>query len=133
MKVEGKTVYACTERLGTTPVTVGPLTNKRLLRDLVTDIVPPKEKLSLLLGQDQGLVWELLKNVGDGRAVARLEANADKHVVLVVPEFALELAGQSKMLGRDLLAPNFQLGLADILDFEFLYVAGDRGQGLAAV
>ena len=52
VKVEGKTVYACTERLGTTAVTVGPLTNKRLLRDLVTDIVPPKEKLSLLLGQD---------------------------------------------------------------------------------
>ena len=52
VKVEGKTVYACTERLGTNPVTVGPLTNKRLLRDLVTDIVPPKEKLPLLLGQD---------------------------------------------------------------------------------
>jgi hypothetical protein len=34
-------------------VTVGPLTNKRLLRDLVTDIVPPKEKLSLLLGQEE--------------------------------------------------------------------------------
>ena len=53
VKVEGKTVYACTERLGTAPVTVSPLTNKRLLRDLVTDIVPPKEKLSLLLGQNQ--------------------------------------------------------------------------------
>ena len=52
VKVEGKTVYACTERLGTAPVTVGPLTNKRLLRDLVTDIVPPKEKLSALLGRE---------------------------------------------------------------------------------
>ena len=40
------------ERLGQEAVTVGPLTNKRLLRDLVTDIVPPKEKLSLLLGQE---------------------------------------------------------------------------------
>ena len=53
VKVEGKTVYACTERLGTTQVTVEPLTNKRLLRDLITDIMPPKEKLSLLLGQDR--------------------------------------------------------------------------------
>ena len=52
VKVEGKTVYACTERLGQEPVSVGPLTNKRLLRDLVTDIVPPKEKLSLLLGRE---------------------------------------------------------------------------------
>ena len=52
VKVEGKTVYACTERLGREEVTVGPLTNKRLLRDLVTDIVPPKEKLSLLLGRE---------------------------------------------------------------------------------
>ena len=52
VKVEGKTVYACTERLGTEGVTVGPLTNKRLLRDLVTDIVPPKETLLLLLGRD---------------------------------------------------------------------------------
>ena len=52
VKVEGKTVYACTERLGTERVTVGPLTNKRLLRDLVTDIAPPKETLLLLLGRD---------------------------------------------------------------------------------
>ena len=51
VRVDNKTVYACTKRLGTTPVSVGPLTNKRLLRDLVTDIVPPKEKLSLLLGE----------------------------------------------------------------------------------
>lgn len=54
VKLEGKTVYACTARLGTEPVTVGPLTNKRLLRDLVTDIVPPKEKLSFLLEGDGG-------------------------------------------------------------------------------
>ena len=52
VEVEGKTVYACTERLGRKLVTVGPLTNKRLLRDLVTDIVPPREKLSLLLGRE---------------------------------------------------------------------------------
>ena len=51
VRVVGKTVYACTERLGDWPVYVGPLTNKALLRDLVTDIVPPKEKLSGLLGR----------------------------------------------------------------------------------
>ncbi|MEK9722812.1 MAG: 2Fe-2S iron-sulfur cluster-binding protein [Rhodospirillaceae bacterium] len=56
VEVEGKTVYACTERLGTDRVTVGPLTNKRLLRDLVTDIVPPKEKLSRLLAGDDETV-----------------------------------------------------------------------------
>ena len=52
VKVDGKTVYACTNRLGPEPVTVTPLPNKRLLRDLVTDIVPPKEKLSRLLGRE---------------------------------------------------------------------------------
>lgn len=49
VRVDGRTVYACTERLGSRPVDVGPLTNKALRRDLVTDIVPPKEKLSALL------------------------------------------------------------------------------------
>lgn len=43
--VDGKIGYACTERLGTGTVTVEPLANKRLIRDLVTDIVPPKERL----------------------------------------------------------------------------------------
>ncbi|MDH3700307.1 MAG: 2Fe-2S iron-sulfur cluster-binding protein [Alphaproteobacteria bacterium] len=46
VEVDGKTQYACTARLGTAGVTVGPLGNKRLLRDLVTDIVPPKETLA---------------------------------------------------------------------------------------
>jgi succinate dehydrogenase / fumarate reductase iron-sulfur subunit len=43
--VDGKTEYACTARLGTEGATVEPLANKRLVRDLVTDIVPPKERL----------------------------------------------------------------------------------------
>ena len=51
VRVDDKTVYACTERLDMKPVSVGPLKNKRLLRDLVTDIVPPRERLSLLLGE----------------------------------------------------------------------------------
>ncbi len=44
--VDGKVDYACTARLNEGGVTVGPLKNKRLIRDLVTDIVPPKEKLT---------------------------------------------------------------------------------------
>ena len=43
--VDGKVVYACTARLNTGMVTVEPLSNKTLIRDLVTDIVPPKERL----------------------------------------------------------------------------------------
>ena len=44
--VDGKVGYACTARLKPGTVTVEPLANKRLLRDLVTDIVPPKERLA---------------------------------------------------------------------------------------
>ncbi|MDA1324236.1 MAG: 2Fe-2S iron-sulfur cluster-binding protein [Proteobacteria bacterium] len=46
VRVDGKTEYACTARLQTGTVTVEPLAKKRLIRDLVTDIVPPKERLS---------------------------------------------------------------------------------------
>ena len=49
VKVEGKVVYACTERICKSTLIVEPLTNKRLVRDLVTDIAPPKEKLFNLL------------------------------------------------------------------------------------
>ena len=44
VSVDGKTAYACTARLPLHGVTVAPLPNKPLLRDLVTDIVPPKER-----------------------------------------------------------------------------------------
>jgi len=44
--IGGKTEYACTARLGENGATVRPLSNKRLIRDLVTDTAPPKEKLS---------------------------------------------------------------------------------------
>ena len=43
--VDGRTAYACTARLPRSGATVAPLPNKPLLRDLVTDIVPPKERL----------------------------------------------------------------------------------------
>ena len=45
VRVDGKTEYACTARLKPGIVTVEPLAKKRLVRDLVTDIVPPKERL----------------------------------------------------------------------------------------
>lgn len=46
LKVDGKTEYACTARLNDQGVTVGPLTNKPLIRDLVVDTLPPKERLT---------------------------------------------------------------------------------------
>jgi succinate dehydrogenase/fumarate reductase-like Fe-S protein len=45
--VDGKIKYACTARLKKKTTTVEPLSNKRLIRDLVSDIVPPKEKLKI--------------------------------------------------------------------------------------
>ncbi|GAA4338288.1 hypothetical protein GCM10023144_35110 [Pigmentiphaga soli] len=46
MKLDGKTVYACMAKLepGRT-YDVAPLPNKPLVRDLVTEIAPPKERL----------------------------------------------------------------------------------------
>ena len=49
--VNGKTVYACTERLAEGGTDVGPLKNKTLIRDLVSDIVPPKENLRTILAE----------------------------------------------------------------------------------
>lgn len=45
VQVDGKTGYACTARLEPTGALIEPLDNKTLIRDLVTDIVPPKERL----------------------------------------------------------------------------------------
>ncbi len=52
--VDGKVEYACTCRLGSGEMTVEPLANKRLIRDLVTDIVPPKERLEAVVKQRDG-------------------------------------------------------------------------------
>lgn len=52
--VDGKVEYACTARLESGTVTVDPLANKRLIRDLVTDIVPPKERLDAVVKQRGG-------------------------------------------------------------------------------
>ena len=46
MEIDGATVYACTERLAEREMTVKPLANKRLVRDLVTEIAPPAERLT---------------------------------------------------------------------------------------
>lgn len=46
MRLDGKTVYACTARLEPgRSYEVPPLLNKPLLRDLITDISPGKERL----------------------------------------------------------------------------------------
>ena len=46
IELDGKTVYACTARLEPREMTLAPLSNKKLLRDLVTDIAPPAERFA---------------------------------------------------------------------------------------
>jgi succinate dehydrogenase/fumarate reductase-like Fe-S protein len=48
MEIDGGTLYACTERLEMREMTVKPLSNKALVRDLVTEIAPPAERLKKL-------------------------------------------------------------------------------------
>jgi len=47
MEIDGKTIYACTTRLEPRTITVEPLGKKILVRDLVTEIAPPQERLRL--------------------------------------------------------------------------------------
>jgi succinate dehydrogenase/fumarate reductase-like Fe-S protein len=44
IELDGATVYACTARLQARLMTLGPLSNKKLVRDLVTEIAPPAER-----------------------------------------------------------------------------------------
>jgi succinate dehydrogenase/fumarate reductase-like Fe-S protein len=44
IELDGKTVYACTARLQPNEMTLAPLSNKKLVRDLVTEIAPPAER-----------------------------------------------------------------------------------------
>ena len=46
MLLDGKTVYACTARLEPREMRLEPLRNKKLLRDLATEIAPPDEQLA---------------------------------------------------------------------------------------
>lgn len=45
MLLDGKVIYACTARLEGREMRLGPLPNKKLLRDLATVIAPPDEQL----------------------------------------------------------------------------------------
>ena len=44
IELDGRTVYACTARLEAREMTLAPLSNKILVRDLVTEIAPPAER-----------------------------------------------------------------------------------------
>jgi succinate dehydrogenase/fumarate reductase-like Fe-S protein len=44
IEIDGATVYACTARLEQRQMTLAPLSNKTLVRDLVTEIAPPAER-----------------------------------------------------------------------------------------
>jgi succinate dehydrogenase/fumarate reductase-like Fe-S protein len=44
MELDDKTVYACTARLEAREMILAPLSNKPLVRDLVTEIAPPAER-----------------------------------------------------------------------------------------
>jgi len=44
IELDGKTVYACTARLEAREMRLAPLSNKILVRDLVTEIAPPSER-----------------------------------------------------------------------------------------
>jgi succinate dehydrogenase/fumarate reductase-like Fe-S protein len=47
IQVDGEIVYACTARLEPRAMTLTPLPNKTLIRDLVTEIAPPSERFSI--------------------------------------------------------------------------------------
>jgi succinate dehydrogenase/fumarate reductase-like Fe-S protein len=46
MLLDGKVIYACTARLEPREMRLEPLANKALVRDLVTEIAPPDERLA---------------------------------------------------------------------------------------
>jgi succinate dehydrogenase/fumarate reductase-like Fe-S protein len=48
IELDGETVYACTARLQARKMRLAPLSNKKLLRDLVTEIAPPAERFKNL-------------------------------------------------------------------------------------
>ena len=47
MELDGETVYACTARLEPREMKLSPLSNKKLVRDLVTEIAPPAERFAV--------------------------------------------------------------------------------------
>jgi len=51
MLIDGRVTYACTARLEPREMRLEPLPNKPLIRDLVTEIAPPDERLMDLIGK----------------------------------------------------------------------------------
>lgn len=49
--IDGKVGYACTTRLEPREMTLRPLPNKAHLRDLVSEITPPEERLDHAIGR----------------------------------------------------------------------------------
>ena len=47
MRIDGETRYACTTPISAGEMLIEPLPNKRLIRDLITDTLPPDERLDL--------------------------------------------------------------------------------------
>lgn len=54
MRIDGKVVYACLARLEPREMHVAPLANKPLVRDLVSEIGPPAERLPAPGGDGDG-------------------------------------------------------------------------------
>lgn len=46
IELDGRTVYACTARLEARAMRLAPLANKKVVRDLVTEIAPPAERFT---------------------------------------------------------------------------------------
>jgi succinate dehydrogenase/fumarate reductase-like Fe-S protein len=46
IELDGRTVYACTARLEARTMRLAPLANKKVVRDLVTEIAPPAERFT---------------------------------------------------------------------------------------
>ena len=46
LRLDSRVVYACTARLEPREMQLEPLANKQLIRDLVTEIAPPDERLT---------------------------------------------------------------------------------------
>jgi succinate dehydrogenase/fumarate reductase-like Fe-S protein len=49
LRLDGEVVYACTARLESREMRLEPLVNKPLIRDLVTEIAPPDERLAAVV------------------------------------------------------------------------------------
>ena len=74
MELDGETVYACTARLEPREMTLAPLSNKKLVRDLVTEIAPPAERFGMTC---KGEMMTDRTQAGRLRRHARLDEGAE--------------------------------------------------------